>query len=89
MLPEKPHSEAEKIAGYSYLHLFAHDGSITDEELTFIKKLALRDYKIDEHELSVLDSITRRLKRKRVSAAAWEEIRHFRHKYGLPPLEEE
>jgi len=89
MPPKKPHSEAEKIAGYSYLHLFAHDGSITDAELTFIKKLALRDYKIEEHELAVLDNITRRLKRERVSAAAWEEIRRFRHKYGLPPLGEE
>jgi uncharacterized tellurite resistance protein B-like protein len=87
MPDEKPHSEAEKIAGYSYLHLFAHDGTISDAEISFLKKLALRDYKIDEHELAVLDNITRRISRDRVSAHSWEEIRCFRHKYGLPPLE--
>lgn len=85
----KPQSEAKKIAGYSYLHLFAHDGAITDAELTFIKKLALRDYKIDAQELAVLDGITRRLKPQRVSGPAWEEIKRFRHKYGLAPLVEE
>lgn len=88
MPDEKPHSEADKIAGYSYLHLFAHDGAISDAELSFIKKLALRDYKIDEHELAVLDNITRRLKRERVSAQSWAEIGRFRHKYGLPPLDQ-
>jgi hypothetical protein len=88
MPDEKPHSEAEKIAGYSYLHLFSHDGTIADAELSFIKKLALRDYKIDDHELAVLDNITRRIERDRVSAPAWAEIMRFRHKYGLPPLEE-
>lgn len=88
MPEEKPHSEADKIAAYSYLHLFAHGGAITDAELSFIKKLALRDYKIDNHELAVLDNITRRLQRTQVSAHAWEEIKRFRHKYGLPPLAE-
>ena len=86
MPDETPHREADKIVGYSYLHLFAHDGAITDAELSFIKKLALRDYKIDAHELKVLDDITRRLKHDRLSPQAWEEIKRFRHKYGLPPL---
>lgn len=89
MSHEKPHSEAGAIAGYSYLHLFAHDGQISDAELSFIRKLALRDTKVDEAELRILDNITRRLKRDRVSGAAWEEIKRFRHKYGLKPLQEE
>ncbi len=86
MSEEKPHSEAAKIAGYSYLHLFAHDGQITDSELSFIRKLALRDTKVDDAELEVLDNITKRLNQERVSAEAWEEIKRFRHKYGLKPL---
>lgn len=88
MSDEKPHSEADKIAGYSYLHLFAHDGEITDAELSFVKKLALRDLQIDEKELRVLDNITRRLKKDRVSPSAWNEIVSFRAKYGLEPLAE-
>jgi len=88
MSDEKPHSEAAKIAGYSYLHLFAHDGEITDAELSFLRKLALRDTKVDDAELRVLDNITRRLRRERVSPNAWEEIKRFRHKYGLEPLAE-
>jgi len=86
MSDEKPHSEAAKIAGYSYLHLFAHDGQISDAELSFIRKLALRDTKVDAAELRVLDNITCRLKPERVSPSAWEEIKRFRHKYGLEPL---
>ncbi len=88
MSDEKPHSEADKIAGYSYLHLFAHDGQISDAELSFIRKLALRDTKLDAAELRVLDNITRRLQRDRVSARVWEEIKRFRHKYALEPLVE-
>ena len=86
MSEEPPHSEAAKIAGYSYLRLFAHDGQISDAELSFIRKLALRDTEVDEAELRVLDNITRRLRQDRVSPAAWEEIKRFRHKYGLEPL---
>lgn len=89
MSDDKPHSEASAIAGYSYLHLFAHDGQISDSELSFIRKLALRDAKVDGAELRVLDNITRRLKRERVSVAAWDEIKRFRHKYGLDPLAED
>ncbi len=85
---EKPTSEAERIAGSFRRHLFARDGAITDAELTFIKKLGLRDFKIDQRELSVLDAITNQLQRKRVSPPAWEEIKRFRHKYSLPPLPE-
>ena len=88
MSDEKPHSEAAALAGYSYLHLFAHDGQISDAELSFLRKLALRDTKVDEAELRVLDNITNRLKRERVSKHAWEEVKQFRHKYGLKPLEE-
>ena len=89
MSDEKPHSEAAAIAGYSYLHLFAHDGQISDAELSFLRKLALRDTKVDEAELRVLDNITRRIKADRVSKISWEEIKRFRHKYGLSPLEED
>ena len=89
MSDEKPHSEAGAITGYSYLHLFAHDGQISDAELSFIRKLALRDAKVDAAELRVLDNITRRIKRERVSAPSWETIKHFRHKYGLDPLDPE
>jgi hypothetical protein len=89
MTDEKQHGEASAIAGYSYLHLFAHDGQIGDAELSFVRKLALRDAKVDAAELRVLDNITRRIKRERVSAPSWEMIKQFRHKYGLEPLPEE
>lgn len=88
MSEEKPHSEAAKMAAYSYLHLFAHDGPISDAELSFLRKLALRDFKVDEEELKVLDRITRRIPSGRVSPSAWDTIKRFRHKYGLEPLPE-
>ena len=76
-------SAARQIAGYTFLHVFANDGTINAGELSFLKQLALRDGVIDEDERRVLREIFARVHEREVWPEVWLEMRRFAVEHGL------
>jgi hypothetical protein len=76
-------SAADDLIRYSFLSLFANDGTITGEELLFIKQMALRDCVIDDAEKKVLRSIFFRAERAGMSPEVAQEIAEFKLEYGI------
>jgi len=69
---------------YSFLVAFANDGTVDADELAFIKRLALRDGVVDEHERSVLSQIFSRLSAGSVAPEVWQEIQDFKRDHQIP-----
>ena len=56
------------IMQYSFLHVFANDGSIDAQELRMLEKLALSDHRVDDRERAVLERIFARVSQQSVTA---------------------
>ena len=78
-----PGSRAKEIMNYSFLVAFADDGTIDEGELAFIKRLALKDGVLDEHEKEVLNRIFSKLDPDALAPAVGAEIKSFRKEYDF------
>jgi hypothetical protein len=72
------------IMQYSFLRVFANDGTIDAEELAMLEKLALQDGSVDPKEREVLSRIFARVDARSVSADVWQEIVRFKEIHGIP-----
>ena len=69
---------------YSFLRVFADDGTISADELAMFERLALQDGEVDEKERSVLSRIFARVNEHSVSAEVWEGINSFKARHQIP-----
>jgi len=72
------------IMQYSFLRVFANDGSIDADELAMMERLALSDAQVDDRERAVLAQIFARVSSETVTAEVWTEICRFKEQYGIP-----
>jgi hypothetical protein len=71
------------IMQYSFLSVFANDGTIDADELAMLQRLALRDGIVDEKERAVLSRIFARVEPDTVSPGIWDEICRFKADYTI------
>ena len=76
-------SNANAIMQYSFLRVFANDGTIDSGELAFLERLALGDGRVDDAERSMLTRILSRVSAETVTPAVWEEIVSFKAKHAI------
>lgn len=76
-------SGAKQLMGYSFLVVFANDGTINEEELKMLERIALEDSVIDEDEKRVLRTIFARAENTRLAHEVSEDIKRFRQKYDI------
>ncbi len=76
-------SGAKQLVGYSFLVVFANDGTISEEELKMLKSIALEDHVIDEDERRVLRTIFARVENTQLAPEVSEDIKRFRQKYDI------
>jgi uncharacterized membrane protein YebE (DUF533 family) len=76
-------SNANAIMQYSFLYVFANDGTIDAQELAMIEKLALEDGTVDDKERDILSRIFSRVTAQSVSEDLWDEICRFKAKYKI------
>jgi hypothetical protein len=69
---------------YSFLRVFANDGTIDAAELAMLERLALRDGVVDEAERNVLSRIFARVSPDTVPAGVWEAICALKATHGIP-----
>ena len=69
---------------YSFLRIFANDGTIDADELAMLEKLALEDGTVDDRERDVLSRIFARVNAGTVSAEVWPEISRFKERHRIP-----
>lgn len=79
----KEGSRASDITRYSFLHVFANDATIDQDELDFMKRLALEDDEVDESERKVLSRIFSRVTEHTVEPEVWADILEFKQRYDL------
>ncbi len=72
------------IMQYSFLRVFANNGTIDAQELAMLEKLALEDGVIDDRERTVLGNILARVDSNTVTAEVWESIERFRARHDIP-----
>jgi hypothetical protein len=72
------------IVQYSFLRVFANDGTIDADELAMLQRLALRDGTVDEDERTVLSRIFARVASDTVSPGVWDEICRFKAEHSIP-----
>jgi hypothetical protein len=72
------------IMQYSFLRVFANDGTIDAAELAMLEKLALEDGTVDDKERSVLSRIFSRISRDTVTADVWNEVCRFKEQFQIP-----
>jgi len=68
---------------YSSIRVFANDGTIDMEELSFLMGIALRDGEIDSSEKRVLKDIFSQVSQSQVSEKVWERMNQIRKKYDF------
>lgn len=76
-------SNANAIMQYSFLYVFANDGTIDAQELAMLEKLALEDGIVDDQERDMLSRIFSRVTAQSVAEDVWEEICRFKAKYRI------
>ena len=76
-------SGAKQLMGYSFLVVFANDGTISEEELKMLERIALEDKVVDEEEKHVLRTIFTRAEKTPLSPEVSEDIKKFRQKYNI------
>ncbi|HSO45434.1 MAG TPA: hypothetical protein VLQ47_07920 [Rhodoferax sp.] len=69
---------------YSFLHVFANDGLIDQQELQMLERLALQDGVIDERERSVLANVFARVNETALEPDVWAEIQRFKAQFEIP-----
>lgn len=72
------------IMQYSFLRVFADDGTISADELAMFERLAMQDGIVDEKERAVLSRIFSRSSQTSVSAEVWESISAFKERHQIP-----
>jgi hypothetical protein len=72
------------IMQYSFLRVFANDGTIDADELAMLEKLALEDGSVDPKERDVLSRVFARVNADAVSADVWQEICRFKERHQIP-----
>ena len=72
------------IMQYSFIRIFANDGTIDADELAMIERLAMADGLVDERERNVLASIFSRVNPDNVSADVREGIEKFKALHRIP-----
>jgi hypothetical protein len=72
------------IMQYSFLRIFANDGSIDADELAMLERLALSDTKVDDREGAVLAQIFARISSNTVTPEVWTEICRFKQQHDIP-----
>ena len=72
------------IMQYSFLRVFANNGTIDSEELVMMERLAMEDGKMDDRERTVLANIFSRVSVESVSAEVWESIAQFKLRHDIP-----
>jgi hypothetical protein len=72
------------IMQYSFLRVFANDGTIDAAELAMLQKLALEDGDVDAQERDILSRIFSRVSEDSVSAQVWSEVCSFKSLYRIP-----
>jgi len=78
-----PKSGAKRLMGYTFLVVFANDGTISEGELHMLEKIALEDHVIDEDEKRILRKIFSRVTKEQVADSVWNEITKFREENGI------
>ncbi|WP_159079770.1 hypothetical protein [Methyloceanibacter sp. wino2] len=76
-------SNANAIMQYSFLYVFANDGTIDAQELAMLKRLALEDGTVDDQERDILSRIFARVTAQSVAPDVWDEICRFKAKYRI------
>ena len=79
-----PGSTWNAIMQYSFLRIFANDGTIDAGELAMLEKLALEDGTVDDKEREVLSHIFARVSADTVEADVWQEICRFKERHQIP-----
>lgn len=83
MPKKKKDSRAEDIKEFAFL-VALRDAKYLDEfEWSVIQGLALEDGVIDEAEKIILRGIFDRLDQHHIASETLEDIKNFRHKYGV------
>ncbi|MGL6222284.1 MAG: hypothetical protein ACRC6L_01755 [Steroidobacteraceae bacterium] len=72
------------IMQYSFLHVFANDGLIDEQELQMLERLALQDGVIDDKERSVLTQVFARVNEAALEPEVWTEIQRFKAQFDIP-----
>ncbi len=72
------------IMQYSFLRVFANDGTIDAGELAMLEKLALEDGVVDDRERAVLSRIFGRVSEDTVTPDVWNEVCRFKQRYDIP-----
>lgn len=72
------------IMQYSFLHVFANDRTIDQQELAMLEKLALSDSEVDDDERAVLSRVFARISETTVSPEVWQEVCRFKMRYQIP-----
>ena len=76
-------SKARKMLNYAFLTALADDGIIDENELLYIKNLALADGILDEAEKNAMKRIISLVDENNLSATARKEFARFREQYKL------
>ena len=76
-------SGAKQLIGYSFLVVFANDGTVSEEELKMLERIALEDKVVDEDEKRILRTIFSRAEKTALAPEVSEDIKKFRQKYNI------
>jgi len=72
------------IMQYSFLRVFANNGTIDAQELIMLQSLAMEDGAVDDRERTVLSNIFSRVNAESVSAEVWKDIVEFKLRHDIP-----
>jgi hypothetical protein len=72
------------IMQYSFLRVFANNGTIDADELVMLERLAMEDGTMDDRERTVLSNIFSRVSAESVSGEVWEGITQFKLRHDIP-----
>ena len=72
------------IMQYSFIRIFANDGTIDANELAMLERLAMADGQVDDRERNVLTTIFSRLNPDVVSEEVRDGIEQFKTRHGIP-----
>ena len=72
------------IMQYSFIRIFANDGTIDADELAMLERLAMADGQVDDRERNVLATIFSRLNPDVVSEEVRDGIEQFKARHGIP-----
>lgn len=71
------------IMQYSFIRIFANDGTIDADELAMLERLAMADGRVDDRERNVLTTIFSRLNPDLVSEEVRDGIEQFKARHGI------